>query len=210
MQAKRIGIMGGTFDPIHFGHLVTAEHAREAFNLDEVIFMPAGLPVMKKDRGVSNKEDRFNMVKLAIEPNPYFKVSRMELDRPGDTYTYDTLKELKDVLPKDTQLYFITGADAIIDVLTWKNARGIGKYASFIAATRPGYDIEEAQRSFEHINFPVEISYLEIPALAISSSYMRERIKHGESIRYLTDAKVVTYIHNHALYVAKTSDEVLK
>ena len=198
-KAQRIGIMGGTFDPIHFGHLETEEHAREAFKLDKVIFMPAGVPVMKKGRGVSDKEDRFHMVELATKQNPHFCVSRMELDRPGDTYTYDTLKELKGIYP-DAKLFFITGADAIIDVLTWKNAEGIGKYASFIAATRPGYDIDEAEKKFKQVNFPVEICYLEIPALAISSSYMRDRVRAGNSIRYLTDAKVASYIHKHKLY----------
>ncbi|MDO5043910.1 MAG: nicotinate-nucleotide adenylyltransferase [Coriobacteriia bacterium] len=201
-KLKRLGIMGGTFDPIHFGHLVTAEHARESFNLDGVLFIPTGNPVRKKQSGVTDKELRFKMVELATEANPHFEVSRIEIDRPGDTYTVDTLRELKTIYPDEVDLFFITGADAILDLLSWKNTHDIGEMASFIAATRPGWDINVAKQNYELEQIQVDICYLEVPALAISSTYMRQRIKNRKSVRYLTDEKVTNFIFDHQLYMS--------
>ena len=137
-QEFRLGIMGGTFDPIHYGHLVTAEQARESLDLDAVLFMPAGSPAFKLDKPVTPAEDRYAMTVLATAANPAFLASRFEIDRPGVTYTADTLHALRDFYPPQVKLYFITGADAIIDIVTWHNASEIAELATFIAATRPG------------------------------------------------------------------------
>ena len=141
-QEFRLGIMGGTFDPIHYGHLVTAEQARESLDLDAVLFMPAGSPAFKLDKPVTPAEDRYAMTVLATAANPAFLASRFEIDRPGVTYTADTLHALRDFYPPQVKLYFITGADAIIDIVTWHDAERIAELATFIAATRPGFDID--------------------------------------------------------------------
>lgn len=196
----RLGIMGGTFDPIHWGHLVTAEHAREALHLDAVLFMPTGQPIRKRDREVTPCQYRYEMVKAATEGNPYFDVSTLEMEREGATYTIDTLRELRAHYPDNVKLFFITGADAVLDIITWKDADQMVNLATLIGATRPGYDLYEATRVHQeaHVNF--DVHYLEIPALAISSTYLRNRVKEGHSIRYLTDEKVVKLIERYKLY----------
>lgn len=197
----RLGIMGGTFDPIHWGHLVTAEHAREALSLDAVLFMPTGNPVRKHARSVTNAELRYEMVVAATEDNPYFDVSRLELERKGDTYTIDTLRTLHEHYGPNVRLFFITGADAVLDIITWKDADQIARLATLIGATRPGYDLYAAQRVHEAAAVDFNVHYLEIPALAISSTYLRQRVKAGESIRYLTDTRVVDLIRQKGLYL---------
>jgi nicotinate-nucleotide adenylyltransferase len=139
---RRVGIMGGTFDPIHHGHLVAAEEARWQFHLDQVLFIPTGQP-WQKPVGVSSAEDRYLMTVIATASNPAFAVSRIEIDHPGPTYTVDTLRRLRPQLEQDTRLYFITGADAVLHILTWKNGEGILEQAELIAATRPGYDLSK-------------------------------------------------------------------
>lgn len=201
-RPMRLGIMGGTFDPIHFGHLICAEQAREQFDLDYVVFMPTGNPVFKLDRHVSDAEDRYNMVVIATRKNPMFDVSRMEIDRGGITYTSDTLQEMEQKVPKGTELFFITGADAIISVLKWKNSDLIIKLAHFVAATRPGYDYSELQEKVE--NSPEmrgRVSFFEVPGLAISSTDLRERVRAGKSITYMTPVSVASYIKSHRLYI---------
>lgn len=196
----RLGIMGGTFDPIHYGHLVTAEQAREALALDLVLFMPAGSPAFKQDREVTSPEDRYAMTVLATAANPSFYASRFEIDRPGVTYTVDTLKALRSGYPENVHLYFITGADAIIDIVTWHDATEIASLATLIAATRPGYDIRQAQARIAASGIDFDVRYIQIPALAISSTNIRDRVRLGKSVRYLTSESVMGYINKNRLY----------
>lgn len=196
----RLGIMGGTFDPIHYGHLVTAEQAREALDLDLVLFMPAGSPAFKQDKKVTEPEDRYAMTLLATAPNPAFVTSRFEIDREGITYTVDTLREMRARYPENVKLYFITGADAILDIVSWHEAEKIGDLATLIAATRPGYDIEAARARIDAAGLDIDVYYIEIPALAVSSTNLRERVADGKSIRFLTSESVIGYIGKKHLY----------
>lgn len=202
----RLGIMGGTFDPIHYGHLVTAEQAREALDLDLVLFMPAGSPAFKQGKHVTGAEDRYAMTLLATAANPAFSASRFEIDRGGVTYTVDTLRELRAHYPDNVELYFITGADAIIDIVTWRDAQDIGALATLIAATRPGYDIETAKARIKASDMEFDVRYIEIPALAVSSTNLRERVSCGKSVRYLTSESVLGYIRKNKLYVAQEEE----
>ncbi len=199
-RTYRLGIMGGTFDPIHNGHLVTAQQASDDLNLDLVLFMPAGSPAFKQDRDVSGPEDRFAMTLLATADNPLFMASRLEIDREGITYTVDTLEELRKRCPENVELYFITGADAIIDIISWHRAERIAEIATLVGATRPGYDLAWAKAAIEGSGIPFDVRYLEVPALAISSSYLRDRTHSGQSIRYLTKDSVIGYIQKRGLY----------
>ena len=201
-RTYRLGIMGGTFDPIHNGHLVTAEQACNDLGLDVVVFVPAGSPAFKQDRRVSTPEDRHAMTLLATADNPRFLVSRVEVDRPGITYTVDTLELLRSHYPDNVELYFITGADAIIDIISWRDAERIAELAHLVGATRPGYDLENARASIDASGIDFKVSYLEVPALAISSSDLRRRVATGQSLRYLTSDAVVGYIEKRGLYEA--------
>ena len=192
--------MGGTFDPIHFGHLVTAEEALVQFNLDRVLFMPTGQPALKVSATVTPREDRYLMTVLATASNPDFDVSRMEVDRPGLTYTVDTLMALRDQYGASTELFFITGADAVWDIVSWKDAEIVAETATFIAATRPGYDLGAARRAHEAATTRFRIEYVEVPALAISSTDLRRRVAQRRPIRYLTPESVASYIEKHGLY----------
>jgi nicotinate-nucleotide adenylyltransferase len=192
--------MGGTFDPIHFGHLVTAEEALVQFNLDRVIFMPTGSPAAKADETVTPAEHRYLMTVLATAANPDFDVSRMEVDRPGLTYTVDTLTALRREHGPSAELYFITGADAVWEIVTWKDAERVADLATFIAATRPGYDLHAARALHEQAATRFKIEYIEVPALAVSSTDLRRRVAERRPIRYLTPESVVAYIEKHGLY----------
>jgi len=192
--------MGGTFDPIHFGHLVTAEEALVQFNLDQVIFMPTGSPATKTHQVVTPAEHRYLMTVIATVSNPDFHVSRMEVDRPGITYTVDTLSQLQASCGPSTELFFITGADAVWEIVSWKDAEKIAGLATFIAVTRPGYDLEEARRAHEKAATAFRIEYIEVPALAISSTDLRQRVADRRPIRYLTPEPVCSYIAKHGLY----------
>lgn len=199
-RSYRLGIMGGTFDPIHHGHLVTAEQAFDDLSLDMVLFMPAGSPAFKQDKRVTSGEDRYAMTLLATSDNPHFMASRFEIDRAGVTYTADTLRRLREFYPDNVQFYFITGADAIAEVVSWRDAETIARLAHLVGATRPGYDLEPARRAFAEAPYEADVTYLEVPALAISSSYLRERMCAGQSLRYLTPEPVTGYIHKRKLY----------
>ena len=199
-RTYRIGIMGGTFDPIHNGHLVAAEQAFDDLGLDLVVFMPAGRPAFKLDKKVTSGEDRYAMTLLATSDNPHFTASRFEIDREGVTYTADTLRQLHGLYPDNLRFYFITGADAIIDIVTWRDAADIARLARIVAATRPGYDLSNAQKVIDESGLPFDVTYLEIPALAISSTYLRMRAELGQSLRYLTPDTVTGYIRKHGLY----------
>jgi nicotinate-nucleotide adenylyltransferase len=187
--------MGGTFDPIHYGHLVTAEEALHQFELDEVVFVPTGQPWMKAHEVVSPPEDRYLMTVIATASNPRFSVSRVEVDREGPTYTIDTLRAMKEISGAD--LYFITGADAVLEIFQWKDPSELFAMAHFIAATRPGYDIAALE---EHVPGHDGISNMSIPALAISSTDIRARVARGQPIRYLVPEGVVSYVGKVGLY----------
>lgn len=200
----RLGIMGGTFDPIHYGHLVCAEQALEDLHLDYVVFMPAGRPAFKQDRAVSSPEDRFAMTLLATSDNPLFMATRFEIDTPGITYTAKTLERLRALYPPNVELNFITGADAILDIVRWKNAEQIARLAKLVGATRPGYDLDRASEILDRSPHHFDVTYLAVPALAISSSSLRERAKQRQSLRYLTPDAVRGYVLKHQLYSDKS------
>lgn len=187
--------MGGTFDPVHHGHLVAAEEARSALELKRVLFIPAGRPWQKEREDVTAGHHRLAMTRLATDDNPFFEVSTIELDREGRTYTIDTLRAVRDRHPDD-ELFFITGADAISQILTWKDPDEILALACFVAVTRPGHDLGDLRRRAERIVI------LEIPALAISSTDIRERVASGRPIRYLVPDQVRRYIDEQSLYGA--------
>ncbi len=190
----RIGIMGGTFDPIHNGHLVAASEVSWVYDLDEVIFVPTGRPVFKLDKQVTNEEDRYLMTVIATASNPKFTVSRVDIDRPGVTYTIDTLRDIRALHPQ-AELFFITGADAVAEIMQWKDAERMFDVAHFVAVTRPGYSAASAH------NLPKgRVDMLEIPALAISSTDVRHRAATGEPVWYLVPDGVVQYIGKHGLY----------
>lgn len=189
--APRIGIMGGTFDPIHHGHLVAASEVQVSFDLDEVIFVPTGQPAEKP--GVSPSEHRYLMTVIATASNPRFRVSRVDIDRPGPTYTIDTLRDIRQQYP-GADLYFITGADAVAQMVSWKDADQLWEYAHFVAVTRPGHDL-----SVRGIP-PEVVSVLEVPALAISSTDCRARVSRSHPVWYLVPDGVVQYIAKHRLY----------
>ena len=200
--ARRVGVMGGTFDPIHHGHLVAASEVQAWFDLDEVVFVPTGQPWQKAERVVSKAEDRYLMTVIATAANPRFSVSRVDIDRDGPTYTIDTLKDLRKQLG-DVDLFFITGADALQDIFTWRDADEMFELAHFVGCTRPGYDMGE--KSLEGI--PEDrVTIVEIPALAISSTDCRNRTAQGEPVWYLVPDGVVQYIGKHSLYAASSSD----
>lgn len=191
MAKLRLGVMGGTFDPIHHGHLVAASEVAAAFNLDEVLFVPTGEPWQKEQ--VTAGEHRYLMSVVATASNPRFKVSRVDIDRGGATYTIDTLKDIQAAYP-DAELFFITGADAIAQILTWRDVDQIWGKAKFVAVSRPGHKLSLP----EHPAGAIET--LEIPALAISSTDIRKRAKAGQPVWYLVPDGVVQHIAKHGLY----------
>jgi nicotinate-nucleotide adenylyltransferase len=199
----RLGVMGGTFDPIHFGHLVAASEVAARYELDEVVFVPTGVPWQKAGRQVSKTEDRYLMTVIAIAPNPRFSVSRVDIDRGGNTYTIDTLRDLRAERGDDVDLYFITGADALEQVLTWKGADELFDLARFVGVTRPGVPLSE-----DHLSHLPEdaVTLLEVPALAISSTDCRRRVSEGLPLWYLVPDGVVQYVAKRGLYLSAPSE----
>jgi len=199
-MTQRIGIFGGTFDPIHIGHLVCAEEARQQYQLDKIIFMPAGKPALKDFSSIASAEDRYWMCCLATADNDSFEVSNVEIKRVGTTYTIDTLREVDSKLDPLDELFFIMGADALIDVPLWKDANLVSDYAHFIAATRPGYDVSEAKallaKRLPHFAYDI----IQLPRLDISSSDIRKRYLQGLSNRYLIPEEVEHYVIERELY----------
>ncbi|MDT4946527.1 MAG: nicotinate-nucleotide adenylyltransferase [Pseudonocardiales bacterium] len=193
-MATRVGIMGGTFDPIHHGHLVAASEVAALFDLDEVIFVPTGEPWQKSERRVSPAEHRYLMAVIATASNPRFWVSRADIDRAGPTFTSDTIRDIVALRP-GAELFFITGADALAQILSWKNAEEALRMARFIGVTRPGYELSDA-------HLPVDsVTLVDVPAMAISSSDCRTRVRAGHPVWYLVPDGVVQYINKHRLYV---------
>jgi len=191
----RLGVMGGTFDPIHHGHLVAASEVQSRFDLDEVVFVPTGQPWQKADRHVSPAEDRYLMTVIATASNPRFTVSRVDIDRPGPTFTIDTLRDIR-TERSDDELFFITGADALAEILSWKDADQLFELAHFIGVTRPGHELSDK-------GLPVDrVTLQEVPAMAISSTDCRARVADGEPVWYLVPDGVVQYINKYRLYAA--------
>ena len=191
---RRIGVMGGTFDPVHHGHLVAASEVASRFALDEVVFVPTGQPWQKSTDPVSPAEDRYLMTVIATASNPRFSVSRVDIDRPGPTYTIDTLHDLRERFGPNAQLFFITGADALEAILGWHRAAELFTLAHFIGVTRPGHHLSDR-------GFPDgAVSLVEVPALAISSTDCRSRVKAGDPVWYLVSDGVVQYISKRKLY----------
>lgn len=193
MSSKK-GIMGGTFDPIHYGHLVTAEEVRDYFDLEEVVFVPSARPPHKIGQEISDPEHRYLMVVLATVTNPYFRVSRVEIERPGPSYSIDTVRYFKSVWGEDTEIFFITGADAFAQISHWNNPTELLSICTFVAASRPGY------RLCLESSLQGKVKVIEVSALAISSSEIRRRVRRGESIKYLLPEAVENYIYKNGLY----------
>lgn len=192
---RRVGVMGGTFDPIHHGHLVAASEVARSFDLDEVVFVPTGMPYQKQ--GASGSEHRYLMTVIATASNPGFTVSRVDIDRGGPTYTIDTLRDLRLQRP-DAELFFISGADAVAQILNWKDAQKLFDLAHFVAVTRPGHQLSVS-------GLPAHgVSLLEVPALAISSTDCRSRVNRDFPVWYLVPDGVVQYISKHHLYRSMT------
>lgn len=193
----RLGVMGGTFDPIHHGHLVAASEVAHRFSLDEVVFVPTGQPWQKTDRPISPPEARYLMTVIATADDPRFTVSRVDIDRTGPTYTVDTLRDLHEQRP-DAELYFITGADALGSILTWRDPHDVLSLAHLVGVTRPGHDLAAA-------HLPEgSATVVEIPALAISSTDCRARVTQGAPITYLVPAGVERFIAKLGLYRTAT------
>lgn len=194
-QPQRLGVMGGTFDPVHHGHLVAASEVAALFGLGEVVFVPTGQPWQKTDRTVTPAEDRYLMTVLATASNPQFSVSRVDIDREGLTYTIDTLRELHAARP-GVELFFITGADALAQIFEWHSPEELFELAHFVGVTRPGYDLQMDDR------FPPgAVSLVEVPALTISSSDCRDRVRRRAPIWYLVPDTVVRYVDKRRLYL---------
>lgn len=194
-RTSRVGIMGGTFDPIHNGHLVAASEVAWVYDLDEVIFVPTGRPAFKLDKAVTNAEDRYLMTVIATASNPKFTVSRVDIERPGVTYTVDTLRDIQRLRP-DSDLFFITGADAVAEIIRWKDAERMWDLAHFVAVSRPGYSSKIPSSQIPD----QKVDMLEIPALSISSTDIRKRSARGMPVWYLVPDGVVQYINKHGLY----------
>jgi nicotinate-nucleotide adenylyltransferase len=203
-RSQRIGIMGGTFDPVHIGHLFIAEAARDAFQLDRIIFIPTGDPPHKKGIHLAPGEDRINMLKAAVAGNPAFQVDAMEVTREGTTYTVDTLKELRSRYSQEDKvsLYFIIGGDTLMELNTWKSFETVAGLCSFIVYGRPGYREEELEREAQKLSkaYGADIHFAEGPFLEISSRYLRHRLVNNQTIRYLVPEAVENYIKDRQLY----------
>lgn len=197
----RLGIMGGTFNPVHFGHLLSAEQSRCSLHLDEVVFVPSGLPPHKNVVVTAPAEHRYNMTLLATSANPNFTVSRAEIDRKGPSYAIDTINYfLKLYSARNPKIFFITGCDAVMEILSWRKPELLLERATVIAASRPGYDFNRIKKALGHATFR-KLKLLEVSALAISSTDIRGRVHDGRPIKYLLPEPVEQYILKHGLYL---------
>jgi len=201
LDKKKIGIIGGTFDPIHNGHLLMAENSRKAFSLDKIIFIPAGIPPHKKDKNISSNVHRYNMTLLAINNNKHYFLSDIELKREGISFTVDTIKHLKSIF-SGAELYFIMGSDSLLQIEKWKDYEELLSLCNFIVAKRPNYDDEQLKRKVDNLNslYKSSIYIVEGPVLDVSSSDIRNKVQRGESITYLVPNPVEEYIYKHELY----------
>ncbi len=202
VTAKRIGISGGTFDPIHLGHLIIAQEIKETMNLDKIIFIPSGSPPHKRHYRITEAVHRYNMVKMAISTNDSFEVSDIEISRTGYSYTYDTLNAIKSGLSEKDKLFFITGADVIYQMHTWKNIAEVFRLCEFVAVLRPEYEEKEMQNEADVLRnkYDAVVHIKKAPLIGISSTDIRKRIKEGKSVKYLVLENVESYIKDNDLY----------
>lgn len=199
---SKIGILGGTFNPIHCGHLIIAEAVRESFFLDKVLFIPSGQPPHKPDSEVIDAEYRYEMVRRAVASNRFFEASRVEMDRAGYSYTIDTLQTLREEYGTEAELYFIIGADVIPELITWKEFKSVFKLCEFIAVLRPGHVRKTFETAIEELkrDYDIKIDMTEAPLIDISSSDIRDRCSAGKSIKYLVTEDIEEYIRTEGLY----------
>lgn len=197
-EKKAIGIIGGTFDPIHIGHMTTAECALNQLGLEKVIFVPSAQPPHKLDRVISPVEKRYEMTLLATVDNPGFLVSDVEMKRPGSSYTIDTIKHFKESYP-DYDIYFITGSDTIVEIHTWKSPEKLMGMTNFLTAKRPGYNYDDLESSF-YEKYNDRIKFLDMPSIGISATEIRERVKADKTIKYQVHPSVEAYIKKYNLY----------
>ncbi|EPR09265.1 nicotinic acid mononucleotide adenylyltransferase [Ruminiclostridium papyrosolvens C7] len=202
-KGMKIGICGGTFDPVHVGHLAVAELVREEFGLDRVLFIPSGKPPHKDLTSVTDPIHRLNMVQCAVSTNPNFEAVSIEVERRGYTYTVDTLKQLHELYPKGTEFYYIIGADVVMDLLKWKSTEEVFTLTRFIALMRPGFQDEEFKTRLTYLKseYDVNITGFEAPLIEISSTFIRDRIKNGKSVKYFITEPVEGYIKENNLYI---------
>lgn len=203
VSGRKVGILGGTFDPVHYGHLVIAEDCRVQLGLDEVLFVPAGQPPHKRDSVISPATDRVAMVRLAIADNPYFRLSRVEVDRPGTSYSVDTVSLLRAEMGPESRLFFIVGRDLLADLPSWREPDRLASLCQIVAVNRPGYpplDLAYLEPAIPGAS--EKITQLEVPDLNLAASELRRRVKEGRPIRYMTPDAVIGYIQRHGLYRA--------
>ncbi len=199
-SARRIGLLGGTFDPVHMGHLILAETARDTLRLDCVYFVPAASPPHKQGQIVASAEDRLAMLEMALADNPHFAISHIDLNRSGPHYTSDMVRLARKELGEDVELWFLMGLDSLIDFPNWHEPEVIRSLARLAAATRPGYEINFAPLEVALPGIAHEVTLLPMPGVSIASNNLRRRIQHGSSIRYLVPEQVRHYIYEHNLY----------
>ena len=199
---NKIGIMGGTFDPIHYGHLVLAEHVRSEYKLDTIIFVPAGKPPHKRSFSEKESDNRKYMTLLATVTNPNFNVSTVELDSVEMSYTVKTIERLKVKYGSNAELYFITGADALLDIETWKDFEQLLTMCHFIAGSRPGNDLKELEDKVVYLKktYSADVDLFKVPALSISSTDIRNRVHTNQSIKYLVPEAVEQFIYKENIY----------
>jgi len=204
-NSSKLGIMGGTFDPIHTGHLIVAEMARQQFALDKVVFIPAGIPPHKTSKELTQSKDRFEMVRLAISDNPFFDVSKCEVDRDKVTYTVDTLSELKLTCPKNTEFSFIIGVDSLFEIKGWKNPAKLFALCNILVYGRAGFEEERASEEARLLRarFNAGIEFVKGPIIDISSTLIREMIMSDMSVKYIVPDVVEEYIRKNCLYGEK-------
>jgi nicotinate-nucleotide adenylyltransferase len=201
MSLKKIAVMGGTFDPVHYGHLASAETVRSIFEFDKIIFIPSGSPPHKINKDVTDPQKRYLMTSYAIAPNANFDISKIEVESVGNSYTIDTVRKIKESV-SGAEIYFITGADAVLEIMSWHHSEELLQMCGFIAITRPGYNADKLKSQIEYLKKEksADISLLEVPALAISSTDIRNRVKNGVSIKYLVPDSVENFIYKYNLY----------
>lgn len=202
-MCKRLGIYGGSFDPVHIGHLVMAELVRQECKLNKVLFIPAGNPPHKTNRQLAPALERYDMVQLAIEGNPYFEVSSIEIEREGKSFTIDTLKELREIYSSSWEFWLIIGMDSLLEIKTWRKVDEIVKICNLAVYARPGYSLDANRKEIETLRRElgdIEIAFVPGPLIGISSTEIRQRIRANKSIRYLVPEAVQAYIQEHSLY----------
>jgi len=202
----RIGVLGGTFDPIHYGHLAAAEEARAKLNLQKVVFVVAGIPPHKLDEEITPAEDRYAMVELAIASNPHFSLSRVDMDRPGPSYTVDTIQFLRQQWGEDTEIFFIMGMDSLLEIETWHQPQRLIQLCRLVAVERPGFvpDLEGLEAAMPGITARTEI--IDMPEVDISSTDLQRRVRQGLPIKYQVPPEVEEYIYQHRLYLEKAKE----